>query len=59
MPTLSMLETDGRKAMSRRKAEERTGQGSHSNITISFSALLEFGAGSVGAVVHLGHLALV
>lgn len=59
MLTLTMLEADGRKEMSRRKAEERTGQGSHSNITISFSAILEYGACSVAAVVHLGHLALV
>lgn len=57
--TLSVLETGGRKEMSRREAEEGTGQGSHSNKTIFFSALPEFGAGSVGAVVRLGHLALV
>lgn len=41
------------------KAEEGTGQGSHGSITISFCAVLEFGAGSLGAVAHLGHLALV
>lgn len=60
--TLSVLETGGRKEMSRRdrgKMRMGTGQGSHSNRTIFFYALPEFGAGSVGAVVRLGHLALV